>query len=110
MVVRTLIGLSECVMVSLSCPVIPVPSEVGLFFVLLVDFDSNHLNLVVSQTYLDWELLGHDELVGFNGIEVVLGFLLDLALVLAILKHVLTWLLLLHHLLLIVPAHHLVRL
>jgi len=110
MVICTLIGLCESVMVGLSCPIISVSAEVRLLLILLIDFDPDHLYLVISQSNLDWEFLGHDELVSFNRVEVVLSLLLHLALVLSVLKHVLSWLLLLHHLLLIVPSHHLIRL
>jgi hypothetical protein len=110
MVVCALISLCESVVISLACPIISESTEVRLLLVLLVNFNSDNLDLVVSQTDFDWEFLGHHELVSFNRVEVMLGLLLHLSLILPILKHVLSWLLLLHHLLLIVPTHHLIRL
>jgi hypothetical protein len=47
-IVRTLISLCEGVVVCLTCPVVSESTEVWLLFVLLIDFNSDDLYLIVS--------------------------------------------------------------
>ena len=53
-------------MVGDSGPVVPETSKVGLGSLLLFNSDSHDLDLVVSEADLNFELVGHDEFVGFN--------------------------------------------
>ena len=64
--VSSLIGLCERVMVGDSGPVVPETSKVGLRSLLLFNSDSHDLDLVVGKADLNFELVGHDEFVGFN--------------------------------------------
>ena len=98
-VVCLLVGLSECVVVSLTCLVVSITSKVGLRFLLFLNLNGHALDLkkglVGSFTYLvilhsdlDLEVVGHDELVSFDAVKVVL--LLVLLLVdLVVLLHLL---------------------
>jgi hypothetical protein len=83
-----LVSLRESVMVGDSIPVVPETSEVGLGTLLLLYLDSHDLHLVVGETDFHLELVGHNELVSFDGIVVVL----------LLLSHLVAFLL--HHLLL----------
>lgn len=73
--------------------VVSVTAEVWLWSLLLLDFDGDNLDLVVTQTNFDLELVGHNELISLNGVVVVL--LLRLLLLLVVVSLVLLlWLLL----------------
>jgi len=84
-VVNDLVGLGESVVVGNSGTVVSETAEVGLGTLLLLDLNSDDLDLVVGETDLDLELVGHHKLIGFNGVVVVL--LLLLLLVLLLLLH-----------------------
>jgi hypothetical protein len=53
-------------MVSNTCTVITVTTKVWLRSLLLLDLNSDNLDLVVAEANLNFKLIGHDELVSFN--------------------------------------------
>jgi len=78
-------------MISNPTPVVSETSKVGLRPLLLLNSYSHDFDLIVGEADLDLELVGHDELVSFDGVVVVL----------LLLRHLVAFLL--HHLLLHIP-------
>lgn len=78
-------------MISNPTPVVSETSKVGLRALLLLNSYSHDFDLIVGEADLDLELVGHDELVSFDGVVIVL----------LLLRHLVAFLL--HHLLLHIP-------
>ena len=64
--VAGLISLSECMVVSDARAVISEAAKVWLGPLLLLDSDCHDFDLVISEADLNFELVGHDELVSLN--------------------------------------------
>jgi hypothetical protein len=65
-VVGDLVCLRECVVVGYATSIVTETTEVGLCSLLFFYVDCNNLYLVVGKSNFDFELIGHDELVGFD--------------------------------------------
>ena len=70
-VVRCLVCLTESVMILLACSVVPESTVISLLPCSLFYLDCDDLDLVVSQSDLHFEHVGHHELVRFNRVKVV---------------------------------------
>lgn len=75
-IVDNLIRLREGMVVGNACAVVSVTAKVGFRTLLLLDFNCNDLDLVVTQANLNFKLVWHDEFVCFNRVVIVLLLLL----------------------------------
>ena len=95
MVGGCLISLREGVMEGDARAIISETTEIWLGSLLFLHVNSHDLDLVISQSNLDFELVWHDELISLNGVVVILLLLNNLKVFLA------------HHLLLLLLQLHL---
>ena len=96
MEVSCLIGLREGVVVRDASAIISEAAEVLLGSLLFLDSNSNDFDLIIGETDLNFELVGHNEFISLNRIVVVLLLLSDLV---TLLHHLFLHLLLLLELL-----------
>lgn len=66
MILQSLVGLREGMMIDVARLVVTEATEVRLGPLLLLDLDVDTLDLVILHADLDLELIGHDESVSFN--------------------------------------------
>ena len=76
--VAGLVSLSEGMVIGDARAVISEAAKVWLGSLLLLDSDRHNFDLVVGEADLDFELVGHDELVSLNRVIIVLLLLSDL--------------------------------
>ena len=78
MEVSCLISLCEGVMVRDASTIITEAAEVALGSLLFLDGDGHDFNLIIGESDLNFELVGHHELVRFNRVIVILLLFSDL--------------------------------
>jgi len=116
MVICLLISLGESMVVSLTSPVISIPTKVWFHFVSLCHFNIYSFNLIILHSDFYFKFIWHYKFVSFDGVKIMLllVFITNLLNILLLLHihlllhlHLLVWVNLSHHLLLLLHLHHL---